>query len=243
MRGWNSGTLTRGLLARTNEDEAVVGTPKAVRVAVVAVEPTLTVAMPDEEHAEVFKGVRIVDGFHPDQEPLALRLVRILQTQLRSDLCGTELETRAQRSFDDVPTVGPVFEAEVHHRHIHEVHVHLRFADPESGLAEDVIAPVAYAVAGTRECLAELVGGLETGAELDGLPDVELGRVGNRDHELTTEESIYTVFTTQFVPDGFYATQRIRILAHNISLPTSSRIFLLTLIGIGAVFARGQPFW
>lgn len=49
--------------------------------------------------------------------------------------------------------------------------------------------------------------------------------------ELVTKEPIDTLLATQLVPDGFDAAQSVRILAHDISFPTSSRIFLLTLLG------------
>jgi len=112
------------LLARTNEDEAVEPTPEVVWAAVAAAKPQLVPIVYDVEDVQAAIGT--ADGFHGDEHPLVLRLVLVLETQLGTHLCGTELEATLESAVADVLVGGAVLEAELGDRDEDEVELRFR---------------------------------------------------------------------------------------------------------------------
>ncbi len=186
------GTQFSVLLAAPHEHPAVASVPEEVRVAVVAVEPATIVVVFDAEHVEV--RARVADRLHDDEEPLASGLVLVLQAQLGTHLCGTELEAERESPLVDVLSRGTLFEAEVSDRDIDKVERHLDIARRKGGLAENVVAPGADATTLGFQSPAEVIGGLETRAELDALPDMELegglGRTETREELLKSSRVV-----------------------------------------------------
>jgi len=161
------------LLATTTEDEATVAVPEGVRRAAVAAQPQGVVIVYDEEHVEV--AVRVANGLHTDEEPLASGLILVLQAQLGTYLVRAELEAELESSFVDVAPLGAVLEAELGYRDVEEIELHLGVTRREGRLAEDVVPPIADAATCGLDDSAEVVGRLGTRSELDGFPDLELG--------------------------------------------------------------------
>ena len=158
----------RSVLLATTEDEAITAVPEVVRVAVAAVQPQLVVAVYDVEDAEATVGR--TDGLHANEEPLTSGLILILQTQLGTRLVGAELEAELESSHVDVPPSGAILETELGHRDVEEIELHLGVRRREGGLVENVARQVTDAATCGLEGSAEVVGSLDTRAELDGLP-------------------------------------------------------------------------
>ena len=76
-------------LLATGENPLRDSRPEAGRGAAAAVEPKLRVAAPHIEHARAAK--RANYRLHADQKPLAVGLILILQTQLRTNLGRTQI--------------------------------------------------------------------------------------------------------------------------------------------------------
>ncbi len=195
------GSKTEVLLARKDEDEAVAAIPEVVRVTAAAAEAQLAiVATPDTEHLEV--AVRVGNRFHPDEEPFAFRLVLVLQTQLRTDFVRAELEAELDGTVVDVRTFGTLFEAEVGHGDKYEVHFRFFGSRRESGLAEDVVPPVADVHSALLNGFAEVVCVFGTSAEFDGFPYLPDLR-SSRDDHFAREEALNAVYSAEFVDNSF----------------------------------------
>jgi hypothetical protein len=205
-----------GVLLARDEHETAAATPEVDRVPADAIQPPTVITVLNAEHAEVAIGVR--DGLHSDDEPLTVRLVLVLQSQLGTDFGWAELKPELLGSLVDVLTSGSVLETELGDGDDHEVHFGLLGARREGGLTEDVIAPIANTVSVVFESTAEVVGGLETCAELEALPDSELSGVLGTDDELTADEAVNAVFAAENVPDRLNAVYRRVVLRHLVLL-------------------------
>src|SRR3989339_1491798 len=76
-----------------DKHEAIVSIPEVARVAIVGVEPRLAVIVAlHVEHVEV--AIRVSNGLHGNDEPFTSGLVFVLNTELGTDLSGTEIQTK-----------------------------------------------------------------------------------------------------------------------------------------------------
>ena len=190
------GSKVQGLLA-TDESEAVVSVPEAVRVAVVAAEPQLAAVVPDvEDEADA---VPNGDGLHRHQHPFASRLVGILETQSGADFRRAELEAELDRLGADVRVAGTVLEAEVADRKHDEVDFRLLLRAGDT--AEDVVAPVADLLLGLLDGRAVVVGALVE-PELHRLPDGHLERLGRRNEQFAAQEAQSSLLAAELLHDG-----------------------------------------
>ncbi len=167
LTSWNTFSDFVKSLA-TNENETEVITPDLVRAAVVAEEPRTIVITLDAEHVEV--ATRVRNGFHDHDDPFVHGLVGVLQTQLRANLCGTELKTEFDGLVADLLVGRTTLEAEFSHRHVDQVDFLLGVACLEGRLADDVVRPVADFHSSSLDGLLEVVARLGAHTELDGLP-------------------------------------------------------------------------
>ena len=152
-------------------------------MAAVAVQPHSAPGVINAEHEQT--AVRSDDGFHGDDEPLTVRLILVLQTQLGTNLCRTELQTELNCPIVDLLPAGVVRETEFGDGNVDQVNFHLLARHAECGLAEDVVRPVADAVTRLLDSRAEVIGRLDASTELHGLPDRELtDLLGRADDEL-----------------------------------------------------------
>ncbi len=187
------------VLLATQEHPTVASTPDTARAAVARAEPLPIVAVPDVEHAEV--AIRVCDWLHPDEHPLILGLVRILQTQLWTNFGRAGVETVLVSPLVDFGTSATVGQTEVLRSDQDQFDFSLGVTRLEGGLAEDVVSPVAHAVATVLEGLLEARTILDAGAQLDGLPDLHVGRhLG--EPEMETALDVQEMLVERPVPGG-----------------------------------------
>src|SRR3990167_615003 len=90
-RGKGSSAKGLQLLAR-NKEERVLGIPPAPWPPTARPEPSAILIVSKDEDAQIAIGVQ--NRFHGNLQPLALRLARILQTELWADFGWAEVETK-----------------------------------------------------------------------------------------------------------------------------------------------------
>ena len=191
------------MLLATDEDEAAAANPEAVRIAVDAVEPKLIVVVRNAEHLEV--AVRVSNGLHRNEKPLAFGLVLVLQAQLWTDFIWAQVQAELLGSLVDFFAGCTVLEAEFGNGNDNQLNFYFFGAHREGGLTEDVIAPVADFHSRLLDGFAEIVGGFGTTSQLDGsprLPDL----CGRRDEELARQEALNALHTAKLVHNGFHRT-------------------------------------
>ena len=76
-----------------DKHEAIVSIPEVARVAIVSVEPRLTVIIAlHVEHVEV--AIRVSNRLHGNDEPFTSGLVSVLETELGADFGRAEFQTK-----------------------------------------------------------------------------------------------------------------------------------------------------
>jgi len=203
----------------TQKHEPVVSVPEAVGMAVVAIQPQLAVVEPlDVEHPEAAD--RAGDGLHRNEEPLTIRLVRrVLQAQLRTDFVRTQIESKLLSAPIDVGTLGATLETELGQRDDRQINFHFLGAGQESGLAEDIIAPIADLAISLPQSNAKIVSRSRSSAKLDGTPGLpDLRR--NRDNRLASQKARHAFFPAEFVPNRLNLPELYFAVFHEILLWT-----------------------
>lgn len=85
----SQGSQVRVLLLATKEDEKGTTTPNIASIAAASVEPASVAIAYNAE--QVGAALRVSEGFHRNDKLFALRLVRVLQTQLWTDFGWAEV--------------------------------------------------------------------------------------------------------------------------------------------------------
>lgn len=111
--------------------------------------------------------VRVANGFHSQPEPFTLGLVLVLQTHLRTEFWRAKLVTHLHATLTDVGIACPFLEAKFGYGRSDDVHLGRLTDHPEGGLSQQVAGPTAKLQADLLERLSEIVGGRESGTELD----------------------------------------------------------------------------
>jgi len=155
-------------LAGTDEHPLIAGIPDEGGIGEIAVEPQTIVIVFHAEHVEA--AARMANRLHADKDPLAVGLVLILQTQLRSDFCWAELQTELFGAGADLVAPSAILETKFSDSDLNQVNFHLSCGHHEFRLSDDVVAPVSDAHPGILDRPAETFGVLDA-AELDGFPD------------------------------------------------------------------------
>ncbi len=193
--------------------------PDEARPATAAAKPQAGIKPPHAEQLEAAN--RAGNRLHGNDKPFAVGLILVLQTQLRTNLSGAEIQTELLGSGVDLFTSGSVLEAELSDAGDDQIQFNLLGGRRESGLAENVVGVVADAESVVLEELTEVVGGLETvRAEPDGLPSRPI-TVNGFDHQLARQETTNTVIATQFVKHRLNLSESPIIVLHD-TLPFSS---------------------
>src|SRR3989344_2938456 len=160
--------------------------PDVARVATVRAEPQAMAKAFHEEQAEI--AVRAGNRLHADDDPLALGLVFVLQSQFGTDFVRTKFETALFGGSVDILEPGSILEAQLLDAYDDQIDVLLFGGHAESGLAEDVVGPVTDSHPAVIDGLAKAIGILDARAESDPLPGLGVG--GNlsqhREHLLQT---------------------------------------------------------
>ena len=101
----------RRLLAGTAEDPLVARIPEVVRIApAAAAEPQPRIIALHKEQPRV--AARINNGLHGDENPLAVGLILVLQSKLRTDFRRAGLQTEIPDAFINLIAPRTLFEAE-----------------------------------------------------------------------------------------------------------------------------------
>jgi hypothetical protein len=156
----------------TSEHEAAAAKPEAVRVAAVATEPASLVTMPDLKHIEV--PIRVDNWFHPDEKPLAFRLILIVQAQLRPDFVRTEPKSQFLSAVVDVLALGTTLEPKIEDVDDHKVNFRLLGGNGERQLVENIFGPAIDFAAPILKNLTGISSRPQaTSPDLNGLPNLE----------------------------------------------------------------------
>lgn len=167
------------------------------RSAIVAAEPQTGIIPLHAEQQE--KAIRGGNRLHGDDEPLAVGLILVLQTQLRTDLSGAEIKAELLGSSVDLLAGGSILEAQLGDADDNQIQLDFLGGRRESGFTEDVVGVATDAESVVPESLAEVVGGPESiRAKIDGLENLELG-LNRFDHQLTRQETTDTVVAPKLV--------------------------------------------
>lgn len=170
------------------EDELVPAEPDVARIAPARGEPPTTVDVTHIEQAQVAIGSS--DRLHGNGQPLVSRLIRVLESKLRSDFRRTEIQAQLPGPVADY-SVGCALgggEAELRDRELDELDLSLLLGGPESLLVHDVPGPVSDP---ETVLLKQPFQGLTVpsgGAELHDLPDREGGNQFTVQREQATSE-------------------------------------------------------
>ena len=191
------------MLLATNEHPAADTEPEVVRAAAEAAQPPPAAVRPHAEHVGI--AARVGDGLHSDVEPPTSGLVGVRKAEFGTDLGRTERKSSLLCALVDVPSVGPVGEAEVSNGDRDELHFGLLVVGRRRETSKDVVAPVTDAEATLRESLPEVVGTRPSRSQRDCLPRGEDGRVGFHKNELVAHKAFHSVYATVLVEERFDA--------------------------------------
>lgn len=160
-----------------HEHDLAPQTPLAVRTDAVRTQPGLTVVEPlDAEQART--AVQISARLHGQPEVVSFRLIREVETEMRSDFGGAELTTDLSDAVEDLLGRGAPSEAQILDLRADEWDPRGLGERGERLLVHDVLRPVTREHAGLLDLGQQLVLRLTT--DRDGSPDVE-GRGGERE--------------------------------------------------------------
>jgi len=182
------------------------------RAAIEAAQPQTGSRPPHVEQIEV--AIRVGNRLHGNDKPFSIRLVFVLQTQLRTDLSRAEIQTELLGLGVDLFTGDSTLKAQFSDADDDQIQFGLLGGYREGGLAEDVIGVIADAESVVLDGLAEVICVFGPRAELDGLEDLELV-LDRFDHQLTCQEKTNTFIATKFVENRFNLSQSPIVVLHD----------------------------